>query len=63
MTAVTQTPSLVLRPYVASDTPALFRFMGDALSMQHTDVAPTLELCAARLRMYEAMRPRLGVAP
>jgi RimJ/RimL family protein N-acetyltransferase len=63
MTAVTQTPSLVLRPYVASDTPALFRFMGDALSMQHTYVAPTLELCAARLRMHEAMRPRLGVAP
>jgi RimJ/RimL family protein N-acetyltransferase len=63
MTAVTQTPSLVLRPYVASDAPALFRFMGDALSMQHTYVAPTLELCAARLRMHEAMRPRLGVAP
>jgi hypothetical protein len=37
--------------------------MSDAVSMRHTYVAPTLEHCLARLRVYEAMRSTLGFAP
>lgn len=58
-----KTARLFLRPYAPTDAPALFGFMRDALSMQHTYVAPSLEHCRARLAVYEASRTRLGFAP
>ena len=63
MFAAIKTASLLLCPFTQADTPALFRFMSDATSMQHTYVAPSPEHCSARLGVYEAMRSTLGFAP
>jgi [ribosomal protein S5]-alanine N-acetyltransferase len=61
--AAIKTARLHLRPFQQADAQALFRFMSNALAMQHTYVAPSLEHCSARLGVYEAMGSRLGFAP
>ena len=58
-----KTPRLLLQPFASADAPALFSFMSDGRSMQHTYIAPSLEHCSARLSVYEAMRKTRGFAP
>jgi [ribosomal protein S5]-alanine N-acetyltransferase len=57
------TPRLLLQPFVPADAPALFSFLSDSRSMQHTYTAPSLQHCSARLSGYEAMRKTRGFAP
>jgi RimJ/RimL family protein N-acetyltransferase len=61
--AAIKTANLLLRPFVHTDLPALYRFMSDGSAMQHTYVAPNIEHCLNRLAAYEAMRSTLGFAP
>ena len=58
-----KTQHLALRPFSATDTPALFQFMSDASAMEHTYIARSNEECAVRLSGFEAMRDAHGFAP
>lgn len=57
------TQRLCLRPFLASDVPSLFDFMGDGAAMQFTHVDGTASSLHARLLEHERQRVRLGFAP
>jgi RimJ/RimL family protein N-acetyltransferase len=63
MVEAVRTTSLLLSPYKDSDAQALFGFMSIPSAMQHTYIAPTVEHCSTRLKIYETMRSTHGFAP
>ena len=54
---------LKFSPFKSDDARELFGFMSDAKSMEHTYVAPSIELCLKRLNAYEEQRSKFGFAP
>ena len=58
-----ETPRLILRPPLTSDTLAFFGFLGDADAMQFTQHHPTMRGCRRRLAAFEWQRRRIGYAP
>ncbi|WP_306440157.1 GNAT family N-acetyltransferase [Pandoraea anhela] len=57
------TKRLCLRPFLASDVPSLFEFMGDSAAMQYTHVDPSCTSLHGRLNEHESQRARRGFAP
>lgn len=58
-----ETSRLVLRRPRLTDVPALFRFLGDGLAMQHTHVNASLRDCRRRVAVHEWRRRHDGYAP
>ncbi len=58
-----ETPRLLLRPSLLSDTAALFEFLGDKEAMRHTHVDATPAACRRRIAVHEWRRRRDGYAP
>lgn len=58
-----ETERLILRPTRLSDVPALFTFLGDAASMQHTHHCATLRDCRRHVAGHEWQRRKRGFAP
>lgn len=58
-----ETPRLLLRPSLLSDTAALFEFLGDREAMRHTHVDATPAACRRRIAVHEWRRRRDGYAP
>lgn len=58
-----ETPRLLLRPSLLSDTANLFEFLGDKEAMRHTHVDATPAACRRRIAVHEWQRRRDGYAP
>ena len=58
-----ETPRLILRPPLTSDTADFYAFLGDADAMRFTQHHPTFRGCRRRLAAFEWERRRLGDAP
>jgi [ribosomal protein S5]-alanine N-acetyltransferase len=58
-----ETPRLIFRAPRLEDVPELFKFMGDAKAMVHTQVDSSMRSCRRRVAVHEWFRRRNGYAP
>jgi RimJ/RimL family protein N-acetyltransferase len=63
MTAILETPRLLLRPPRLSDAGALFEFLGDKEAMRFTHVQSSLRHCRRYIALHERQRRTKGCAP